>query len=87
MEELYGLNSQVKQLVVINHKLVPMEMLARQTHYLWETLVITQSNGQLKSSSKNVELSQVLELLWVKTEDQEALHMSSFQKVQQHKKE
>jgi len=77
MVELSGLNSADKLLEDINHKLVPMVKLVRPTPFSLETLDSELNNGLLKNSSNLAELSTELELLWVKTVDQEDLLTSN----------
>ena len=77
MVELSGLNSADKLLEDINHKLVPMVPLVRPTPFSLETLDSELNNGLLKNSSKLAELLTELELLWVKTVDQEDLLTSN----------
>ena len=78
MVELSGLSSVDKPLEDTNHKVVPMEhQLVRQTPFSLETLDSELNNGPLKNSSSHAELLTELELLWVKTVDQEDLLTSN----------
>ena len=78
MVEPSGLNSADKLLEDINHKLAPMvHQLVKQTPFSLETLDSELNNGPLKNSSRHAELLTELELLWVKTVDQEDLLTSN----------
>jgi hypothetical protein len=72
MVELSGLSSVDKLLEDINHKVALMEhQPVRQTLFSLETLDSELNNGPSKNSSRVAETSTELELLWVKTVDQE----------------
>jgi len=73
MVELSGLNSADKLLEDINHKVPVEHQLVRQTPFSLETLDSELNNGPSRNSSSHAELLTELELLWVKTVDQEDL--------------
>jgi hypothetical protein len=78
MVEPSGLNSVDKLLEDTNHKVAPMvHQLVRPTPFSLETLDSELNNGPLKNSSRVAELLTELELLWVKTVDQEDLLTSN----------
>ena len=77
MVELSGLNGADKLLEDTNHKLEPMVFQVKPTPFSSETLDSELNNGPLKNSSRVAELLTELELLWVKTVDQEDLLTSN----------
>lgn len=74
MAELSGLSSQDKLLEDTSHK---EEMVRMSPPFLLETLDSEPSNGLLRSSSRDAELSRESESLLEKTRDQEDLPMLS----------